>query len=1220
MKKIILYFGLILLITACQSSKTDGNNELPQSFLSPNIIELNSEFGYLINTVTTDSIKPIINSFGDTVLTGKTILTEKKEIEEINEPNHFFIPAKIVKHSTSISSSTTLTSELPHTKINPDSLIKRCITDNNTSFTLINSKGDTVVTNTPINITGHSIPYTQNKTVKAGQPIMKDNASYDIKLLDIEQGMPGSYICKIFHDSKGRLWIGTFDDGLSIYDGQTFTQIKGKEGSTDTGIKDIIEDKNGNLWFATYGEGAIKFDGNSFTHYNEDNGFINNNVESVFEDQQGNIWFGTYTGTSCFNGETFTNYTINEGLSHNVVWEITDDNKGNIWFATLGGGVNCFNGESFTHYKEKDGLANNMVWSMIKDNNGNLWFGTSNGLSYFDGTSFTNYNNINGLNNNYINAIFEDNAGDIWLGTYGGGVNILKNNSIQFITEKEGLSNNYIYSITQDLHGNMWFGTYGGGITKYNPNSFKHFTKNNGLKANVITSITQDKNGKIWLGSVNGDFQSFDSSYFSSYITGINPGMLISCMEDLNGDIWYGSSGSGVYIYKPNLNGFDHYSFKGNVRGGSIRSIIRDRNNNKWIGTWGVGLYIYNDTSFTALTEAEGLSNNFIWSLLEDSDGNIWIGTLNGLSKYNPATKELINYSEKEGLNGTQVLNIYEDKQGNIWLGTWAGLTKFDGINFTHYTEQNGLSNNRVWAIIEDNDGNLWVSTEKGLNVLKTDTLGTKIFTFDKPDGLKGSDFYINSVLLDPKNRIWWGNGKSLVQINAEDFYINNKPPVVKISNIDINEQFYSYRTTSSETGFDYDSVEIFHNLPKGLILDYDYNHLTFYFTSIDVASSHKIKYSYKINELSNTWSTPSHETKAEYRNLSYGNYTFSLTAIGEAQIWSIPIEYNFTISPPWWHTWWARVLYLLLLLIILFGFINWRTAKLKKRQKELETEVKNATKEIVAQKDEIIKQKDAVEHQKEIIEEAHKEITDSIVYAKRIQSAILPPLRIVKEYLKDSFILYKPKDVVAGDFYWLEHKDDKILFAAADCTGHGVPGAMVSVVCNNALNRTVREYGLSDPGEILTKTREIVIEEFAKSDEEVKDGMDIALCSIKGNQLEYAGAHNPLWIIRKGATEIEEIKADKQPIGKFDNPIPYTTHKVALNTGDSIYVFSDGYADQFGGEKGKKFKTANFKRLLLSIQHETMDKQLELIDNSFETWKGDLEQLDDVCVIALRF
>lgn len=254
---------------------------------------------------------------------------------------------------------------------------------------------------------------------------------------------------------------------------------------------------------------------------------------------------------------------------------------------------------------------------------------------------------------------------------------------------------------------------------------------------------------------------------------------------------------------------------------------------------------------------------------------------------------------------------------------------------------------------------------------------------------------------------------------------------------------------------------------------------------------------------------------------------------------------------------------------------------------------------------------------QKQVIEEKNTEIMDSITYAKRIQSAILPPSKLVKKYLKESFILYKPKDIVAGDFYWMEHKDGKVLFAAADCTGHGVPGAMVSVICNNALNRSVREYGLTDPGQILDKTREIVIQEFEKSDEEVKDGMDIALCSLDENELKYAGANNPLWIVRNN--EILETKANKQPIGKFDNPLPYTTHSFDLQKGDSIYIFSDGYVDQFGGEKGKKFKAKAFRALLLGMQDQELEKQRLLIDECFENWRGELEQIDDVVVLCVK-
>jgi serine phosphatase RsbU (regulator of sigma subunit) len=264
-------------------------------------------------------------------------------------------------------------------------------------------------------------------------------------------------------------------------------------------------------------------------------------------------------------------------------------------------------------------------------------------------------------------------------------------------------------------------------------------------------------------------------------------------------------------------------------------------------------------------------------------------------------------------------------------------------------------------------------------------------------------------------------------------------------------------------------------------------------------------------------------------------------------------------------------------------------------------------------------RQKSIIEEQKQLVEEKQKEILDSINYAKRIQAAILPSDRVIKQFLPESFVFYKPKDIVAGDFYWLEHKHDKVLFAAADCTGHGVPGAMVSVVCNNALNRSVREFGLTEPSKILDKTKEIVIQEFEKSDADVKDGMDIALCALQENTLYYSGANNPLWIIREGSGIIEEVKSTKQPVGKVDNTKPFENHTVELKKGDSIYIFTDGYQDQFGGEKGKKFKAAKLKELLLNNREKSMEEQLVTLNQTFDKWKGSLEQVDDVCVIGVR-
>jgi serine phosphatase RsbU (regulator of sigma subunit) len=259
------------------------------------------------------------------------------------------------------------------------------------------------------------------------------------------------------------------------------------------------------------------------------------------------------------------------------------------------------------------------------------------------------------------------------------------------------------------------------------------------------------------------------------------------------------------------------------------------------------------------------------------------------------------------------------------------------------------------------------------------------------------------------------------------------------------------------------------------------------------------------------------------------------------------------------------------------------------------------------------------IEEQNNNLAIKNKEISDSIVYAKRIQEAILPSRFSLAENLQSGFVLFKPKDIVSGDFYWLEKHGQYTFIAAADCTGHGVPGAMVSVVCSNALSKALLEENITDTGKLLDRTRELVIEKFENSEEGVKDGMDISLFRINGNQLQWSGANNPLWIYRKNIHEIQEIKANKQAIGSSSNPKPFTSHNLELEHGDCIYVFTDGYADQFGGKLGKKFKYKTLKEFILTLQDKNLNEQKEALNLHFETWKGNLEQVDDVCIIGVK-
>jgi serine phosphatase RsbU (regulator of sigma subunit) len=268
-------------------------------------------------------------------------------------------------------------------------------------------------------------------------------------------------------------------------------------------------------------------------------------------------------------------------------------------------------------------------------------------------------------------------------------------------------------------------------------------------------------------------------------------------------------------------------------------------------------------------------------------------------------------------------------------------------------------------------------------------------------------------------------------------------------------------------------------------------------------------------------------------------------------------------------------------------------------------------------------------------VEEKNREITDSINYAKRLQQAILPSMDQFKRNLEDSFVLFKPKDVVSGDFYWMEVIDDQILFAVGDCTGHGVPGALVSVVCSNALNSATKEFRLTDPAEILEKTKDLVIKTFERSGKNVRDGMDVSLCCYnpKAKTLKWAGANNPIWIVSDkefkeadrvtidegNALILNDVKASRQPIGMYDSFEPFRQWEFQLKTGDLVYLLSDGFVDQFGGERSKKYKALKLKKFLMKISKERMNRQREMLTTEFDIWRGDLEQIDDVCILGLR-
>ncbi|HWY38037.1 MAG TPA: SpoIIE family protein phosphatase, partial [Bacteroidia bacterium] len=451
---------------------------------------------------------------------------------------------------------------------------------------------------------------------------------------------------------------------------------------------------------------------------------------------------------------------------------------------------------------------------------------------------------------------------------------------------------------------------------------------------------------------------------------------------------------------------------------------------------------------------------------------------------------------------------------------------------------------------------------------------------------------------------------------------INYHEPTCSVTDIKIS--FEKIDLLKYSSGFDSTS-----GLPLNLKLPYSKNHVTIDFIGISQTNPNKVQYEFKLDGVDADWVPPTNKTEVTYSSLQPGDYTFYLKAQNNDGFWNKePLIFKFTVLPPWYRTWWFYTLCAVIALLSIYAWNSYKTKKLREDKIKLEKEVTLRTRELREEKEKVeIINKEVLE-QKTVIEHKNLEITDSIKYAKNIQEALLPAVTSLQKDFPESFVLYMPKDIVSGDFYWFANRDGKNYFAAADCTGHGVPGAFMSIIGNALITEIIAEQHIYQPAEILNNLHVGVKTALNqnKGEFERRDGMDIALCAINKDTLvlEYAGANRPLWLYRKtSADKAEIVKPDKFPIGglefDFEEKRRFTNHSIQLEKGDCIYIFSDGYADQFGGAKGKKFMVANLQRAFAEISQKPMAEQYAHLHKIFTDWRGHYEQVDDVLMIGLR-
>jgi len=600
------------------------------------------------------------------------------------------------------------------------------------------------------------------------------------------------------------------------------------------------------------------------------------------------------------------------------------------------------------------------------------------------------------------------------------------------------------------------------------------------------------------------------------------------------------------------------------------------------------------------------LPSDDVLTIFKDSKSNIWIGTRDaGLVKYDG--KQFVNYTEKQGLMDKAIWSITEDKNGILYLGTGeSGLITFDGVNFKNYTTTNGLISNYISALAYDaNENVIWAGTDRGINKISFNQKREikTIRSYSEQEGFIGVDVSPNGIVIDKLGLVWIASSNGLCSYDRKYDVPNLTSPKLYLKGIRMNYQIVDWSKMGQQ-------IIPSTNLPSQMELPYKSNNLTFDFQAL---TTDNVKYSFMLEGQDDEWSPLTTNTEASFPNINPGKkYTFKVKAINSNGVWSKDIiEYSFEINPPWWQTWWFYILSVITIILAVFGIVNYRTAQLAKEKQVLEEKVEERTVEL----------KDANSK----LSLAFQDIRDSINYAQKIQNAILPIDEEIQQALPQSFVFFKPRDVVSGDFYWFNKKNNLIYIAAVDCTGHGVPGAFMSMIGSSLLNEIINKNEAIDAASIL-KNLDIEVRKSLKQDRdsvESKDGMDLALTIInkQNNSIQYAGAKRSLIYVRNN--EVFEIKADKQSIGggsSHDETIKhFTNHQIEIRKGDSFYMFTDGYVDQFGGEKGKKFSSKRLKDTILSVQSLTMEKQGVELFKMFEDWRYGIEQVDDVLVIGFR-
>ncbi len=1063
----------------------------------------------------------------------------------------------------------------------------------------------------------------------------------------------------ITQDHRGVIYVGNDDKGILEYDGNKWRNIYIPNNSK---IRSLATADDGTVYVGAVAElGYLKPDMNGDLQYQS---LIpeNDTTFPVFGDiwktysNSDNIYFCSERHIIIYSTDTKT-FSVVETYEHTLFCFF--ENEKLYCGAFLDGLVELREdtvvkslGGSFYSRKNIFGLASydseNLIIGTPQDGLTIYNIETGNVDSTFSSTETKQY-----IQNHYIYNLLKLPTNDFLVSTADGGMLVVshKGELKEIISREEGLQDLTIYSsyVNPDIspYPPVW-SALSLGIAKTDFNSpLKNFTTEDGYQG-LILNISS-LGDQLFIGTSTGLYSMKTIDGKSSFVP----------IDRMNFRVWKFqnfvlNTGEEVLlaitaegIYQIHKNGKvvaldDKIRDKSDPEGSKFwgYTILQDPNNENRIllgRTTSINFLIYRNGVWYQEYSLEKVKGPVI-SLEIDNNGDLFFGTeLNGIGKYNPkdTLTPPIYYGEESGLpvlTENSVLRIGDE----LVFGTQDGIYKYneENDNFEEksiYNQYLPEGTNWIYTLYKDQDGVIWISYENsklGWLVSYLEPVADGFVAIQKPfyslSNLSSTDAFFS----DQSGSVWFPKSNLLYHFQkGVEMPESSYRALVRKVTLGSDSIIYNgaYPKKNESGGFDLGEFQDAELIPH---IKHSENNIEFRWSAPYFDQEEAVEYSYYLDGFSSAWSDWEKVIYKDFTNLPNGTYNFRIKAKNIYRDESVEDSFTFIIKRPWYLTIVAFFVYLILAVLIVYVIIILYTRRLKNENIRLEGIIQERTAKIMKQKE---------------------ELTDSIEYASRIQRALLPPDKILNKHDLDHFILFRPRDIVSGDFYWIGTNGGKLFIVAADCTGHGVPGAFMSMLGISFLDEIIIKSGISQTNEILDSLRQHVITSLRQTGksmaESTKDGMDLAMISIdqESKAIQYSGAYNPLYSVRElnkeekaillkgGDLELDrgdlhndthillQVKADQMPIGISEKDFDFSAKTIEDVKSSTLYLFSDGYVDQFGGPNGKKLMAKNFKKLLLEIQNLSMEKQGEKLDKLLVEWMGDISQIDDVLIIGVK-